>query len=47
MSYICLHLLQKGLSVMSEIKFECFKRKKRVISVRSTSRESEQRIPLW
>lgn len=31
---------------MGEVKFECLKRKKKVISLRSTSRESEQRIPL-
>lgn len=35
-----------GLSVMKEVKIECLRRKMNVINLRSTSRESEQRIPL-
>lgn len=36
-----------GIAVINEVKIECLKRKKRVIVSRSTSTETEQRIPLW
>jgi predicted ATP-dependent serine protease len=36
-----------GLSAMSEVKLLCLKRKKILVSLRSTSTEDQQRIPLW
>ena len=36
-----------GIAVINQVKLECLKRKKKLVVSRSTSTESEQRIPLW